>query len=106
MALSDADFSEKIFFVLFVNLFYHICFFGLSWFPRNKLLKIMSKERPVRIFLRIVLGVIMVSSFLYPIKQLISSFQNGDYSSLFMIFITVGLFLGAISFWISLSQEQ
>ncbi len=66
----------------------------------------MSKERPVRIFLRIVLGVIMVSSFLYPIKQLISSFQNGDYSSLFMIFITVGLFLGAISFWISLSQEQ
>jgi hypothetical protein len=74
-------------------------------FSKNNIIKRISIEKPIQLFFRIFLVIVLLSSFLFVFERIYSSINNNDYSELVMIFMQVGLFLGAISFWLNLSKE-
>lgn len=105
LIFSKQDFSDKVFIILFINLYYHLCYFAFVMFSKNNIIKRISIEKPIQLFFRIFLVIVLLSSFLFVFERIYSSINNNDYSELVMIFMQVGLFLGAISFWLNLSKE-
>lgn len=105
LIFGDETLGSRILILFFLNFYYHLCYFAFIIFSKNSLVKKVSNENPIRIIFKIFVGVIIISLFLDFFVKLYALVTENNYQDLFMIFIQVGLFLGATSFWLSIEQE-
>lgn len=103
---SEEGLKSSVLIAIFINIYYHLGYLTLTLFSKNTMIKRLSEEKVFRVFLRIILVIVLISSILFALKKIISSIKTLSISEFFIGSSQVGLILGAFSLWISLNDER
>lgn len=103
---SEEGLKSSVLKVIFINIYYHLCYLTLTLFSKNSMVKRFSEEKVFRVFLRAILVIVLIFSILFALEKFISSIKTLSISEFVIGSSQVGLILGAFSLWISLNDER